>query len=114
VYLRRRYCAAAFLREKRGGKDLDVKKLSAMDVRSQLAALFDANGPATIGRKLSSVGAFCRFLVKRGVMAGNPAAAIRGPRSTAVCARARRRRRGPSRGDAPKEHRAHHASQARR
>jgi len=63
VYLRDVLALRAFLREKRGGKDLDVKKLSAMDVRSQLAALFDANGPATIGRKLSSVRAFCRFLV---------------------------------------------------
>jgi hypothetical protein len=34
------------------------------------------NGAATIGRKLSSVRAFCRFLVKRGVLEGNPAAAI--------------------------------------
>jgi integrase/recombinase XerC len=68
-------------------------------VRSQLAALFDgpspssggaadtrrartvgANGPATIARKLSSVRAFCRFLVKRGVLAGNPATAVRGPK----------------------------------
>jgi integrase/recombinase XerC len=33
-----------------------------------------------MNRKLSSVRAFCRFLVKRGVLAGNPAAAIRGPK----------------------------------
>ena len=38
------------------------------------------NGPSTIGRKLSSVRAFCRFLVKRGTLDGNPAAAIRGPK----------------------------------
>ena len=31
-----------------------------------------SNGAATISRKLSSVRAFCRFLVKRGVLAGNP------------------------------------------
>ncbi|HEY4055673.1 MAG TPA: tyrosine recombinase XerC [Kofleriaceae bacterium] len=80
VYLRDVNALREFLREKRGGKDLALPKLSAMDVRSQLAALFDANGPATIGRKLSSVRAFCRFLVKRGVMQGNPAAAIRGPK----------------------------------
>jgi integrase/recombinase XerC len=54
--------------------------LSAIDVRSQLATLFGDNGAGTISRKLSSVRAFCRFLVKRGVIAGNPAAAVRGPK----------------------------------
>ncbi len=67
------------LREKRG-KDAPLARLSALDVRSQLAALFGENGAATIARKLSSVRAFCRFLVKRGALAGNPAAAIKGPK----------------------------------
>jgi len=44
------------------------------------SANFGDNGPATICRKLSSIRAFCRFLVKRGALAANPAAAIRGPR----------------------------------
>ena len=79
VYLRDVTALREHLRGKRG-KDMPVGKLSALDVRSQLAALFDVNGPATIGRKLSSVRAFCRFLVKRGAAAGNPAAAIRGPK----------------------------------
>jgi integrase/recombinase XerC len=79
VYLRDVTSLRAHLREKRG-KDAPLARLSAIDVRSQLAALFGENGPATIGRKLSSVRALCRFLVKRGVLAGNPAAAIRGPK----------------------------------
>ena len=79
VYLRDCNALRTHLREKRG-KDVPLARLSAIDVRSQLAALFGANGAATIGRKLSSVRAFCRFLVKRGVLAGNPAAAIRGPK----------------------------------
>jgi len=79
VYLRDVTALREHLRGKRG-KDVPVARLSALDVRSQLAALFDHNGPATIGRKLSSVRAFCRFLVKRGAAAGNPAAAIRGPK----------------------------------
>jgi integrase/recombinase XerC len=79
VYLRDVSALREHLREKRG-KDTALAKLSAIDVRSQLAALFGDNGAATIGRKLSSVRAFCRFLVKRGVLAGNPAAAIRGPK----------------------------------
>jgi integrase/recombinase XerC len=57
-----------------------LARLSVIDVRGQLAALYGANGAATIARKLSSVRAFCRFLVKRGVIATNPAAALRGPK----------------------------------
>jgi integrase/recombinase XerC len=79
VYLRDVAALRAHLREKRG-KDQPLARLSALDVRSQLASLFGDNGPATIGRKLSSVRSFCRFLVKRGVIEGNPAAAIRGPK----------------------------------
>ncbi len=79
VYARDVEALRAHLREKRG-KDTPLPRLSAIDIRSQLAALFGNNGPATIGRKLSSVRAFCRFLVKRGVIAGNPADAIRGPK----------------------------------
>ncbi|MGE0546431.1 MAG: tyrosine recombinase XerC [Kofleriaceae bacterium] len=79
VYVRDVTALRDHLRGKRG-KDVPLSRLSAVDVRSQLAALFGANGPATIGRKLSSMRAFCRFLVKRGVIEGNPAAAIRGPK----------------------------------
>lgn len=79
VYVRDITALRGFLRAKRG-RDAPLAKLSALDVRGQLAALFGDNGAATLGRKLSSVRAFCRFLVKRGVLAGNPAAAIRGPK----------------------------------
>lgn len=80
VYLRDVGALRTHLRAKRGGKEAPLARLSTIDVRSQLAALFGENNAATIGRKLSSVRAFCRFLVKRGVLAGNPAAAIRGPK----------------------------------
>lgn len=80
VYLRDVTALRVHLRGKRDGREAPLTRISAIDVRSQLAALFGENGPATIGRKLSSVRAFCRFLVKRGVIAGNPAAAIRGPK----------------------------------
>jgi len=79
VYLRDVRALREHLAMKRG-KDVALAKLSALDIRSQLAALFGENGPATISRKLSSVRAFCRFLVKREVLAGNPGAAIRGPK----------------------------------
>jgi integrase/recombinase XerC len=79
VYLRDVRALRAFLHAKHG-RDLPLAKLSALEVRGQLAALFGENGAATLARKLSSVRAFCRFLVKRGVLGGNPAAAIRGPK----------------------------------
>lgn len=85
VYLRDVAALRAHLareREARGkrGTEVALEKLSTLEIRSQLASLFGDNGPATIGRKLSSVRAFCRFLVKRGVLASNPAAVIRGPK----------------------------------
>jgi integrase/recombinase XerC len=79
VYLRDVRALRAHLGEQRGGEPV-LARLSAHHVRGQLAALFGDNGPATINRKLSSVRAFCRFLVKRGAMAGNPAASVRGPK----------------------------------
>src|SRR5258706_7334377 len=79
VYTRDVTALRTHLREKRG-RDVALTRLSTLDVRSQLAALFGDNGAATIRRKLSSVRAFCRFLVKRGVVEGNVAAAIRGPK----------------------------------
>jgi integrase/recombinase XerC len=57
-----------------------LPRLSTLEIRKYLAALFGENGPASINRKLSSVRAFCRFLVKRGVLAGNPAKSVRGPK----------------------------------
>jgi integrase/recombinase XerC len=79
VYLRDVTALRTHLHGKRGS-DVPLARLSTIDIRSQLAALFGTNGPATIGRKLSSVRAFCRFLVKRGVLEGNPGAAVRGPK----------------------------------
>jgi integrase/recombinase XerC len=79
VYQRDVLALRAHLRERRG-REAPLARLSMLEVRSQLAALFGANGPATIARKLASVRAFGRFLVKRGVLAANPAAAIRAPK----------------------------------
>lgn len=79
VYLRDVRALREHLAAQRAGEQPPAR-LSAHAVRSQLAALFGVNDAATISRKLSSVRAFCRFLVKRGVLEGNPAAAIRGPK----------------------------------
>ena len=79
VYTRDVAALRAHLRAKRD-RDVALTKLSTIDVRSYLASLFDANEPATMSRKLSSVRAFCEFLVKREVIGANPAAAVRGPK----------------------------------
>jgi len=55
-------------------------QLDAIDIRAHLAALFGKNDAASIGRKLSSIRAFGRFLEKRHVIALNPAAAVRAPK----------------------------------
>ena len=64
--------------------DRDGGSLAATDaraVRAWLAALH-ARGlqPASIGRKLAALRSCLRFLVRRGVMAANPAREVRGPR----------------------------------
>src|SRR5262249_47339849 len=79
VYLRDVAALRGHIRDKRG-RELPLAKLSTIDVRAQLASLFGVNDAATIGRKLSSVRAFCRYLVKRGVIDANPAASVRGPK----------------------------------
>lgn len=55
-------------------------RLTVTSVRSQLAALHGRNQAATIGRKLSSLRSFFRFLARRQLAEGNPAQAVRGPR----------------------------------
>ncbi len=62
------------------GRELPPGKLGTACVRTYLASLFGRRDSSTIARKLSSVRAFGRFLVKRGVLADNPGKAIRGPK----------------------------------
>jgi integrase/recombinase XerC len=61
-------------------KPLPLARLDAVAVRHHLADLFGANEPATIGKKLSALRTFFRWLHRQGVIEGNPAAAIRGPK----------------------------------
>jgi integrase/recombinase XerC len=75
------------LADKRG-KEVMVERLSAIDVRAYLAALFGTIDAASTARKLSSVRGFGRFLVRRGVLAANPADAIRGPKRKQALPRA--------------------------
>jgi len=59
---------------------LPPSRVDTVEVRRHLATLFEANDAATIAKKLSALRGFFRFLHRRGVIAGNPAAAIRGPK----------------------------------
>jgi integrase/recombinase XerC len=79
AYLRDSHALRDHLRNKRG-VDAPLAKLSAMDIRSQLASLHGTTEPSTVARKLSSIRAFGKFLRKRGVIDGNPAATMRGPK----------------------------------
>jgi integrase/recombinase XerC len=75
------------LADKRGAES-PLATLSAIDVRAYLAALFGKVDAASTSRKLSSVRAFGRFLVRRGVLPANPAGAIRGPKRKQALPRA--------------------------
>jgi integrase/recombinase XerC len=67
------------LADKRG-REQAVDRLTAIDVRAYLAALFGTIDAASTNRKLSSVRSFGRYLVRRGVLAANPADGVRGPK----------------------------------
>jgi len=75
------------LAARRGG-ERPLRKLDAMDVRAHLASLFAHNEASSIARKLSSLRGFCRFLEQRGVITGNPARAVRGPKRKRALPRA--------------------------
>jgi integrase/recombinase XerC len=61
-------------------RPVPIDRLDTIDVREHLASLFGANDATTIGKKLSSIRAFFRFLARRGIIEGNPGKAVRGPK----------------------------------
>src|SRR5579872_1491282 len=71
---------AAFARAGKGqGAVVALADLDVVMCRSYLASLHGRNDAVTIGRKLSSLRAFFRLLVRRRLVAGSPVAALRGP-----------------------------------
>jgi integrase/recombinase XerC len=69
----------AFAREKLG-REPEPTALDLMLCRAYLASLHGRNDAATIGRKLSSLRAFFKLLVRRRMVAGSPVAALRAPK----------------------------------
>lgn len=72
----------------RRGEDPEPARVDIATVRAYLAALFGQNDAASIARKLSSLRAFFRFLVRRGEVKENPAALVRSPRRRRALPRA--------------------------
>ena len=64
----------------RRGAPLRLTRIDSVDIRSHLAALHGKNDAASIARKLSSLRAFFRFLLRRCEVEHNPARAIRSPK----------------------------------
>jgi integrase/recombinase XerC len=69
----------AFAREKLG-REPEPAALDLMLCRAYLASLHGRNDAATIGRKLSSLRAFFKLLVRRRTVASSPVAALRAPK----------------------------------
>jgi integrase/recombinase XerC len=70
---------AAFV-QKLVGRAVTLGDLDPIACRSYLASLHGHNDAVTIGRKLSSLRAFFRFLVRRRLVAQSPVAALRAPK----------------------------------
>ncbi|HEX3695393.1 MAG TPA: tyrosine-type recombinase/integrase [Polyangia bacterium] len=62
------------------GAKLSLADLDVVMCRSYLASLHGRNDAVTIGRKLSSLRAFFRLLVRRRMVASSPVGALRGPK----------------------------------
>jgi integrase/recombinase XerC len=59
----------------------DARRITTVTLRAFLAERFGRSASSTIARKVATVRSFFRFLRRRGVVAGNPAAALRAPRT---------------------------------
>ncbi|HEY7650177.1 MAG TPA: tyrosine recombinase XerC [Methylomirabilota bacterium] len=65
-----------------GGLRAALDELDARVIRAYLARLHERGlDPASVARKLAALRSWLRFLVRRGVLARNPATDIRGPRT---------------------------------
>ena len=73
----------------RRGREPDHRRVDVPEIRAHLAAVHAILDAASIARKLSSLRAFFRFLVRRGEREDNPAALVRSPKRKRALPRAR-------------------------
>jgi integrase/recombinase XerC len=74
-----------FLLERRAalndaGDDIDAGRIDGLAIRAFLSALLQRNRRSSVGRKLSAVKAFFRFLLRRGAIASDPTAGVGTPK----------------------------------
>ncbi|MEI6126673.1 MAG: tyrosine recombinase XerC [Pseudomonadota bacterium] len=69
-----------FLREGRSDKVAGACDIGNLTIRSYLAGLSKKNRKTSQARKLSCLKSFFKFLVREGVLTGNPAQSVRTPR----------------------------------
>jgi tyrosine recombinase XerC len=62
------------------GRDKEVAAIRAEAVRSYIVSLHRHNSAATVGRKLSALRTFIRFLLRQKIIDGDPLAGIAGPK----------------------------------
>lgn len=67
-----------YVREQGLAQDADA--LEVRHLRGYLASLIGSNSPATLCRKIAALRSFYRFAMRRGLVRGNPAAALRLPK----------------------------------
>src|SRR5262245_1111074 len=73
--------ALEFFRARAGGRPPAAEQLSARLLRAHLAWLHERGyAKSTVARRLAAVRSWCRFLCRRGALAADPAAGLRGPR----------------------------------
>ncbi|UJR78232.1 tyrosine recombinase XerC [Sandaracinus amylolyticus] len=58
----------------------DARRITIVSLRAYLAALFDSHASATLARKIATLRSFFRYLLRRGIIPSNPAAALRSPK----------------------------------
>ncbi|HEV3261730.1 MAG TPA: tyrosine recombinase XerC [Gemmataceae bacterium] len=73
--------AVEFFRGRLAGGSLEPSRLTTRLLRAYLAWLSEQGyAKTTIARRIAAVRSWCRFLCRQGVLGGNPADGLRGPR----------------------------------
>jgi integrase/recombinase XerC len=65
-------------------ENVDLNKITSSVIRSFLAHLHQRNTKTTIARKIASLNAFFKFLIKEGFVTSNPAQALSAPKGEKV------------------------------